>query len=130
MVIININGKSLYSIPDFSSFNKMWEQRKNKTIIGINQVGVLCILPVVKNAGISNILQWYGKNSLVVLSFHIIELDLIPAAIILQKLKSFGISAFLSMLILIIIKIIWVSMGIVIVHHISFLKRIFFTNSQ
>ena len=103
-------------------------------IIGACSASYLILLAckkiIVKNAGIPNILQWYGKNSLVVLAFHIIELDLIPAAIILQKLKSFGISAFLSMLILIIIKIIWASMGIVIVHHIPFLKRIFFTNSQ
>lgn len=91
---------------------------------------LVCKKVIIKSDCISNILQWYGKNSLVVLAFHIIELDLIPAAIVIQKLKSLGFTSFAPMLLLILLKILWVSLGIVLVNHTPFLKRIFFPNAQ
>ena len=91
---------------------------------------LVCKKVIIKIDRISNILQWYGKNSLVVLAFHIIELDLIPAAIVIQKLKSLGFTSFFPMLLLILLKILWASLGIVLVNHIPFLKRIFFPNAQ
>ncbi len=103
-------------------------------IIGACSASYLIILVckkiIIKNDCISNILQWFGKNSLVVLAFHIIELDLIPAAIVIQKLKSLGFTSFAPMFLLILLKILWASLGIVLVNHIPFLKRIFFPNAQ
>ena len=103
-------------------------------IIGACSASYLILLAckknIIKNAIFSNIFQWYGKNSLVVLAFHIIELDLIPAAIVIQKLKSLGFTSFTPMIILILLKILWASLGIVLVNHTPFLKRIFFPNSQ
>ena len=85
-----------------------------------------CRIIATKDSFFSKTMQWYGKNSIVVLAFHIIELNLIPKAGALSWINGFGFSSALSIVILVFLKIAWASLGIVLVNHAPVLKRIFF----
>lgn len=71
---------------------------------------------------ISSVFKWYGKNSIIVLAFHIIELDLFPWNILIAQLDDFFSAHFITILLVILIKIIWVSLGIVIINNCRYLK--------
>ena len=85
-----------------------------------------CKVIAEKGYYISKILQWYGKNSIVVLAFHITELNLIPKSVVLSRLTDFGFTSAKSMVILILLKILWATIGILIVNNTPMLKKIFF----
>lgn len=76
---------------------------------------------------IKNVLTFYGKNSLIVLSFHLIELDMGPWGRIYDLLNSFGIprASVLCTLIILAFKIAWATFGILLVKHVKILSKIY-----
>lgn len=76
---------------------------------------------------ISSTLVWYGKNSIIVLAFHIIELDLVPWNLVQDRLLSSGLPFAGSIAVIIIIKFLWATFGILLVTHSSFLRKIYLT---
>lgn len=73
----------------------------------------------------SKVLSWYGKYSLVILCFHIIELDLFPWAVFMSFIVSMGINKFVMWSIIIICKLVWVTFGVFIVLNVPVLRKIF-----
>lgn len=67
-------------------------------------------------------LEWYGKNSIIVLAFHIIELDLFPWGIWIDFVDKLYENHTFTILSIIIIKFVWVSLGIIIVNNCKTLK--------
>ena len=98
-------------------------------VIGALSASCLIILfskkVILKCGTISNILQWYGRNSLIVLAFHIIELDLIPRVKALRYIESFGFSATMAIVILVLCKILWATAGVIFVNHVPVLKKLY-----
>lgn len=77
---------------------------------------------------VNSILEWYGRNSIIILAFHIIELDLIPLGSYLPYLLSLGLSKKVAFIVIILIKIIWASLGVVMAQHIPQLRKIYLAN--
>ena len=77
---------------------------------------------------LNSILEWYGRNSIIILAFHIIELDLIPLGSYLPFLLSLGLSKKAAFVVIILVKIIWASLGVVMVQHIPLLRKIYLAN--
>ena len=65
----------------------------------------------------AKIMSWFGANSIIVLAFHIMELNLISWDKIIQCLLSIGIPNVFAYFFVIAIKIGWASFGIYFVHH-------------
>lgn len=76
---------------------------------------------------ISSFLSWFGKNSLIVLCAHLIEMVALPfQSVISFALSMIGISSqVLSAILVFVTKVLWCSVSIVIVHKIKFLGWIF-----
>lgn len=74
---------------------------------------------------VNSILEWYGRNSIIILAFHIIELDLIPLGSYLPYLLGLGLAKKAAFVIIILVKIIWASLGVVMVQHIPQLRKIY-----
>ena len=70
----------------------------------------------------SSIFEWYGKNSLIVLAFHIIELNLFPWNLLIDYMDNLWVIHKLSMVLIILIKIVWASLGILMVNNCKYLK--------
>lgn len=89
----------------------------------------ICAFIVDKLPHLTLILQWFGKNSIIVLAFHIIELDLFPWQLLIDRFGIFGQDlnhlSGLGLTIIIIMKLLWVILGISFINHIPFMKRIY-----
>lgn len=86
---------------------------------------LFCKIIILKIGFLQKILQWYGENSLIVLAFHIIELDLIPKVKVLGYLSKLGISSDLALFYLFLCKLLWVTLGILMINRISILRRVY-----
>ena len=65
---------------------------------------------------IAGFLEWYGKNSIIILCFHIIELNLIPWNIVININNIF---------VIVLCKIIWVTIAVLIVNKFKVLEFLF-----
>lgn len=74
---------------------------------------------------ITNILTWYGKYSIIILAFHIIELDLLPWKGMKDLLILKGYSILSIAIFFICIKLIWATLGTLIVLRIHWLRNIY-----
>lgn len=74
---------------------------------------------------LASILSFYGKNTLIILCAHIIELSIIPWNEKWTQLESIGLPYILQVWIIVSFKIVWVTVWIFIVNKNSFLKNIF-----
>ncbi len=83
----------------------------------------VCIL-ISKHQVLSIMLSWYGRNSLIVLIFHVIEQNIVPYQLIHTYFFP-DVRGWLFWIIVILIKFIWVTIGIVIVHKLSLLNKVF-----
>ena len=72
----------------------------------------------------SNLLKWFGKNSIIVLAFHIIELDLFPWPLFIENLAVY-VSGTYILPCIIAMKLLWAALGIIIINNIKFLRRIY-----
>ena len=71
----------------------------------------------------STILSWYGRNSLIVLIFHVIEQNIVPYQLIHTNFFP-DVRGWMFWIIVIIIKFVWVTMGIIIVRKLSLLNKV------
>lgn len=89
----------------------------------------ICCFITNKLPGLTLILQWFGKNSIIVLAFHIIELDLFPWQLLIDRFSLFGHDlnhlSVIGLTIIIMMKIFWVILGIILINHFPFMKRIY-----
>jgi len=79
------------------------------------------ILPSV----IINMLCFYGRNSLIVLCFHFVELEMFPWSRFQNLLLNTGLSYWVFVIIKILIKIFIVNFAVLIIRRIRFLRKIF-----
>ena len=66
--------------------------------------------------------EWYGKNSIIVLAFHIIELNLVPWNIVIGHIDKLCRIHIFTILSIILLKIVWASLGILVVNNCKQLK--------
>lgn len=74
---------------------------------------------------VAEILEYYGKNTLIVLCAHIIELSVIPWDEKLMQLNEKGVPYILQVWIILGVKIIWATMWIIVINKITILSNIF-----
>lgn len=74
---------------------------------------------------IINILAWYGRYSIIILAFHIIELDLLPWKEMKNLLLSQGYSVLRIIIFFIFVKILWSTLGTLVVLRIQWLRNIY-----
>lgn len=74
----------------------------------------------------SKILKLAGKNTLIILCFHLIELDIFPYSIIYKIIPI----RLISNILILTIKFAWVSFGVIIVHKLPLLSKIFNINND
>jgi len=79
---------------------------------------------------VTKILGFYGKNSLIVLCFHLLEYTMFPWAKVYSFLGEKGIYLIFIYIIVASIKIAFCTMGIFLVYHIKFLAKIFSVRSK
>lgn len=78
-----------------------------------------CMRPII------DILSWYGRYSILILAFHIIELDLLPWQVFKKNLIFQGYSSIQITLFFICIKILWATFGTMMVLRIHWLKKLY-----
>lgn len=101
----------------------------------INMSGAICATIVlaecskqIENTKLGKTFQFFGKNSMIVLSFHIIELKLIPwSSGVTYIFEKIGLQARTEFVIVTVflLKIIWSVMGVIVAHKIHFLRKIY-----
>lgn len=74
---------------------------------------------------IINILAWYGRYSIIILAFHIIELDLLPWKEMKNLLLLQGYSVLRIIIFFIFVKILWSTLGTLVVLRIQWLRNIY-----
>lgn len=74
---------------------------------------------------LKNILLFYGKNSLIVLCFHLIELNMFPWGMVYEYIISHGMNDTEYFVIQIVGKIIWATAWIMIIRRFSVTRKIF-----
>lgn len=74
---------------------------------------------------LSSVLTWYGRNSIIILAFHIIELDLLPWNQILIFIQRFGLSKTIALLGIVALKITWATTGVFVVKNIPLLRKVY-----
>lgn len=74
---------------------------------------------------LAEILEYYGKNTLIVLCAHIIELSVIPWDEKWMQLNEKGIPYILQVWIILGVKIIWATMWVVVINKITILSNVF-----
>jgi len=79
---------------------------------------------------IAKILGFYGRNSLIVLFFHLVEYNLFPWKSIFGFSNDKGIYSVFTLIAVFIFKIAFCTLGIFIVHRIKFLSKIFSLRSN
>lgn len=79
----------------------------------------------IKDSHVAKIMAWFGANSIIVLAFHIIELDLIPWHNMIRYALLIGIPNILTYVFIIIMKISWACFGIYFVHRSKILQKIY-----
>ncbi len=72
-----------------------------------------------------NFLVWFGRNSLIVLCFHLMELNLFPWGGVKSFIHSLGVPSPLILIIIYIAKIIFVCIAVILVHNIKVLRYVF-----
>lgn len=80
-----------------------------------------------KSRIIKQVLSFYGRNSLIVLCFHTVELDLFQWSTVTDYLQTnamFTVNG--SIMVVFVLKVIWCTVMIFAVNHIPILKGIFF----
>lgn len=74
---------------------------------------------------ITNVFAWYGRYSIIILAFHIIELDLLPWNEIKDLLLSKGYPVMGIIIFFICVKILWATLGTIVVLHVQWLRNIY-----
>ncbi len=89
----------------------------------------ICFLVSSRLIALSKVLKWYGKNSIIVLAFHIIELNIFPWKFFNDWfLYSFNLEAMHSikgLFCIILLKLAWVTFGVIVVNNIYFLHYLY-----
>ena len=115
-VFINGYGNGLFSI-----------------LVGICGTYIILLISkfISRNLNIfAKILGFYGKNSLIVLCFHLIEYTMIPWTKFYGLMGDKGINIVLTYIIAALIKITFCTLGVFLVHHVNFLSKIFSVRSK
>lgn len=79
----------------------------------------------INNNLICSILSFYGRNSLSVLCFHIVEQNTFPYFWLSESLSQAGVGGIVVLLVTIFIKFLWVTIWIVIINRTPLLKTLF-----
>lgn len=89
----------------------------------------ICFLVSSRLIALSKVLKWYGKNSIIVLAFHIIELNIFPWKCFNDWfLYSFNLEAMHSikgLFCIILLKLAWVTFGVIVANNIYFLHYLY-----
>ena len=86
---------------------------------------IICMFLCKYCSGIKKILLFYGKNSLIVLCFHLVELNMFPWGMVYGYIISHGMSDAEYFVIQIVGKMLWVTAGIMIVRRFALTRKIF-----
>lgn len=73
---------------------------------------ILFLCKKVEHTKIGKIMSWYGVNSIVILAFHIIELDLVPWRGLIKLCKAYDVNVYIIYIMIIFFKFLWVSFGV------------------
>lgn len=125
--VINIifNGK-LYMVKNYYQFNVF-----TLLVAVCGTILVILLSRLISKTKIpKKILTFYGKNSMVILCVHLIEMDCLPWRSFRELLSSHGVSEWLRLLILVILKIIISTIAVFIVLKIPPIARIFNINAK
>lgn len=97
--------------------------------------GVLVVFAICKKfaenkklAKLTNLLCFYGKNSLVILCFHLLELEMFPWKWLRNSLLEIGLSNWTIIIVRFGLKMCIATLAIIIVNKFCFLKNIFYSN--